>query len=170
MVSRLGLSADFVVSDEHGLSHGYQAGILVGDMPVGILGQVSPQTADKFDITEPVYMFEINLSKLITRAMVRRKFNPINRFPAVERDLALVIDRHITNRQVIDILSEYDLVKNAELFDMYQGKQIAENKKSLAYHLLFQSDTHTLKDEEVDGVMSQILGRLNTETGAVLRS
>ncbi|AII60474.1 phenylalanine--tRNA ligase subunit beta [Dehalococcoides mccartyi] len=170
MVSRLGLSADFVVSDEHGLSHGYQAGILVGDMPVGILGQVSPQTADKFDITEPVYMFEINLSKLITRAIVRRKFNPINRFPAVERDLALVIDRHITNRQVIDILSEYDLVKNAELFDMYQGKQIAENKKSLAYHLLFQSDTHTLKDEEVDGVMSQILGRLNTETGAVLRS
>ncbi|AII57517.1 phenylalanine--tRNA ligase subunit beta [Dehalococcoides mccartyi] len=170
IISRLGLSADFVISDEPGLTRGYQASVRVGDMPVGVLGQVNPQITDKFDLTEPVYMFEINLSKLVTRATARRKFSPINRFPAVERDLALVIDRSITNLQVINIISEYDLVKNVELFDMYQGKQVAENKKSLAYHLVFQSDTHTLKDAEVDGVMSQILRRLNTETGAVLRS
>ncbi|MCF7634779.1 MAG: phenylalanyl-tRNA synthetase, beta subunit [Dehalococcoides mccartyi] len=170
LVSRLGIAADFAVSDEPGLTPGYQAGILVGDMPVGVLGQLSPQTADKFGITEPVYMFEINLSKLITRATVRRKFTQINRFPSVERDLALVLDRSITNRQITDIISEFDLVKNVELFDMYQGKQVAGDKKSLAYHLLFQSDTHTLKDADVDSVMNQILKRLNTETGAVLRS
>jgi len=97
-------------------------------------------------------------------------YEPLPRFPAVMRDLALVLDEGVSHKQVMDIIKGFSLVKKAVLFDVYSGKQVAAGKKSLAYSLTFQSPDHTLTDIEVDKVLEAILMKLQTELGAALRA
>jgi phenylalanyl-tRNA synthetase beta chain len=93
----------------------------------------------------------------------------VPRFPAVERDIALVVDEAVTHNCVKEIIKGFPLVARVNLFDVYSGKQVPPGRKSLAYRIIFQSPAHTLTDDEVDGVQEQILNRLSRELGATLR-
>ena len=103
-------------------------------------------------------------------AAEQKLYQPVPRFPAIARDIALVVDYSLTHRQILDIIESFKLVTEVSLFDVYSGKQVAEGKKSLAYRIIYQSPEHTLTDDEVDGVHQQILDRLAKEVGATLRS
>ena len=95
---------------------------------------------------------------------------PVPRFPAVLRDIALVVDATVTHQQVMQLIRQFPLVVRAEVFDVYAGQQVASGKKSMAYRLHFQSPDKTLTDEAVNNVLNKLLGRLQKETGAELRS
>ena len=97
-------------------------------------------------------------------------YRAIPRYPSVSRDIALILDNNIVYQQVYNIIRDFPLITQISLFDLYRGEQIPENKKSLAFRLVYQSDTHTLSDAEVDEVQQLILDRLANELGITLRA
>ena len=175
LLSHLGLAVDFEKSSDKGLHPVRQAAIVLQlqDGPkvnIGVFGEVHPKVADAFEIAGPVGLFEINVTTLLPFAVSHKMFQPIPRFPSTVRDMALVVDIGITNQRILDIIKGFSLISEAVLFDVYSGKQVAADKKSLAYRLVYQSPTHTLTDEDVNKVQEQILNRLMKELGATLRS
>ena len=170
LLSRLSVEATFEKSSDETLHPGKRADIVVDDVKVGVVGEVHPVVVEAFEIPGAVSLFEINLTKLLPFATGHKVFQPIPRFPAIVRDMALVVDAGTTHQEVLDIIQGFPLVSRVALFDIYFGEQVPPGKKSLAYRIVFQSPTHTLTDEEVDKVWQQILAKLSGELGATLRS
>jgi len=170
LLSKLGVEASFEESSDEGLSPGKRADVVAGGTKLGIVGEIHPKVSEAFEISGAVYLFEIDLTALLPFTAGQRMFQPIPRFPAVVRDVALVIDVGISHREVKDIIEGFPLVKQVALFDVYSGEQVPSGKKSLAYRITFQSPTHTLTDEEVSKVQQQILTKLSQELGASLRT
>jgi phenylalanyl-tRNA synthetase beta chain len=169
LMDQLGAAAAFETGNDPGLRVGHQASLMAGGQAVGVVGEIHPQVASAFELAAPVFLFEINVSSLLSAAGSLGSYSVLPRFPAVERDLALMVDESVTHRQIVDIIHQFKLVKKVALFDVYTGKQVAGGRKSLAYSLSFQAADHTLKDAEVDGVMTAVLGRLSAELGAEQR-
>ena len=170
LLSRLSVEATFEKSSDETLHPGKRADIVVDDVKVGVVGEVHPVVVEAFEISGVVALFEINLTKLLPFTTGHKVFQPIPRFPAIVRDMALVVDAGTTHQEVLDIIKGFPLVSRVALFDIYFGEQVPPGKKSLAYRIVFQSPTHTLTDEEVDKVQQQILAKLSGELGATLRS
>jgi phenylalanyl-tRNA synthetase beta chain len=110
------------------------------------------------------------LDKLAALTNNSYSYQPLSRLPGVIRDLALVLDEKITFQQMSDTIQSFPLVRQISLFDVYHGEQVAKGKKSLAFRIIYQSDTHTLADKEVDQVQQQMLDKLTREFGATLRT
>ena len=170
LMATLGVNVSFTESTDAGLRTGRQAAIMAGNAQIGVLGELHPKVAQAFDLPPSTYLFEINADKLLPHTLGAARYEPLPRFPAVMRDLALVLDEGVSHKQVVDIIKGFSLVKKAVLFDVYSGKQVAAGKKSLAYSLTFQSPDHTLTDAEVDKVLSAILKKLGDDLGAMLRA
>ncbi len=165
----LGVEADYAVSEDAGLRIGRQAKISISKTEIGVLGELHPKVAQAFELPANSYLFEISVSELLKFAQGSARYEPLPKFPAVMRDLALVLDESVTHAQVLEIIDGFSLVKSVTLFDVYSGKQLAAGKKSLAYSLSFQSPDHTLTDADVDKVMEAILKKLESSLGATLR-
>ena len=170
LLSQLGLGASFEESDDNGLRPGRQTAIVVGGDRLGVVGELHPGVAEAFDISGEVYLFEMDMTALLPHTLGYKTFQPIPRFPAVVRDIALVLDGGVSHQQVVDIIQGFPLVKEVALFDVYTGKQLPAGKKSLAYRISFQSTEHTLTDKEVDKVQQKILKKLSGELEASLRT
>jgi len=170
LLNHLSVSANFEECGDESLYPGKQASIVVADCKVGVVGELHPKVVEAFEISGAVYLFEINLTALLPYTIGHKMFQPIPRFPAIVRDVALVVDAGITHRKVVDIIQSFPLVNRVTLFDVYTGEQVPSGKKSLAYRIAFQSPTHTLTDDEIDRVQQQILSKLSQELGATLRS
>ncbi len=170
LLTRLGVETAFEVSEDETLRLGKQAAIIIGGNKAGVVGEVHPRVSQAFDISDAVYLFEIDLTVLLPSAAGYKMFQPIPRFPAIVRDMALVVDAGITHQKIVDIVRGFSLVSQVVIFDVYSGDRVPVGKKSLAYRVTFQSPTHTLTDKEVDKVQQQILKRLSGELGATLRS
>ena len=170
LLNQLSVSANFEECGDESLYPGKQASIVVADCKVGVVGELHPKVVEAFEISGAVYLFEINLAALLPYTIGHKIFQPIPRFPAIVRDIALVVDAKITHRKVVDIIQSFPLVNRVTLFDVYTGEQVPSGKKSLAYRIAFQSPTHTLTDDEIDRVQQQILSKLSQELGATLRS
>jgi len=169
LLSQLGVVANFEPSQDESLHPNKQAAIVIAGNRLGVVGEVHPKVLAAFDISENVYLFEINVTALLPFTSGHRMFQPIPRFPTTVRDMALVIDTEITHQQVQDIIKSFPLVNQVTIFDVYSGGQVPPGKKSLAYRVIFQSPDHTLTDEEVNKVHQQILSKLAQELGAALR-
>ncbi len=169
LLTQFGVAASFELASDPGLRPGRQAAVFIDNIKLGVLGELNPRVAQAFDISREVYLFEIDVAALLPHTLGYETFQPLPRFPSVVRDIALVVDAKITHRQIVDIITGFPLVDRVILFDVYTGKQVPQGKKSLAYHIGFQSETHTLTDEEADKVQQQILDRLSAELGASLR-
>jgi phenylalanyl-tRNA synthetase beta chain len=171
---RLNIEMIFVTSSDEGLHPARQAAITVKKegktVKIGVIGEMHPKVADAFELEGPVALMEINVTELLPFAGHYKMFQPIPRFPSTIRDMALVVDTGISNRQIVDIIKGFSLVREVILFDVYTGKQVITGKKSLAYRLVYQSAEHTLTDEEVNKVQEKILARLAKELGATLRA
>jgi phenylalanyl-tRNA synthetase beta chain len=169
LLGRLGVEADFQPSDDESLNPAKQAAIVVGGKKVGVVGEVHRKVADAFDLAEKVYLLEINLSQLLPFTLEHKLFQPISRFPAVVRDIALVVDGGVTHRQVVDIIGGFPLVTRVALFDLFTGGKLPAGKKSMAYRITFQSPSKTLTDEAANQVQKKIVDKLGKELGATLR-
>jgi phenylalanyl-tRNA synthetase beta chain len=169
LLGQLGIEAGFAPGDDESLSPAKQAAIVIEGKKVGVVGELHRKVADAFDLAEPVYLIEVNLSELLPFTLEPELYQPISRFPAVVRDIALVVDAGVTHRQVVDIISGFPLVADVALFDLYTGGKLPAGKKSLAYRITFQSPSQTLTDEAVNKVQQKIIDRLAKELGATLR-
>ncbi len=138
---------------------------------IGFWGYLSEDIMKKYEIKQPVFVAEINLTKLINYFEKEKLFKEIPTYPAIIRDLSLIVAEYIQSDQIENEIYEVakDLLEDIELFDIYQGPPLKENEKSLAYHLIFRRSDRTLKDEEVDILMSQIIKRLQDKFGAIIR-
>jgi phenylalanyl-tRNA synthetase beta chain len=170
LTSQLGAEANFEPGGDESLHPGKQAAIVIEGKRLGVVGELHPKVAEAFELSGAVYLFEINLTALLPFTIGHKLFQPIPRFPAIVRDIAVVVDSGVTNRQVQDIITGFPLVTQVALFDLYTGGQLPPGKKSLAYRITFQSPSHTLTDDEVNEVQQQILDKLSGELGATLRT
>ena len=167
---RLSLEAGFEEGEDESLSPGKQATIVIGGKKLGVVGELHPEVLQAFEISEPVYLFEIYLTALLPFTIGHKMFQPIPRFPAIVRDMALIVDADITHLRVQDTIGSFPLVERVAIFDVYSGEPVPAGKKSLAYRVTFRSPTHTLTDEEVNKIQQQILRKLSRELGTTLRS
>jgi phenylalanyl-tRNA synthetase beta chain len=170
LFDRLGLVVTYYNGEDFALVPSRTAEVRLDGQRVGLMGQVHPEVAAAFDIDQDVYLFELNLETLVSQVGKPRLYQPLSRFPAVEEDIAIVVDEGVTATQVQAIIESFSLVQRAALFDVYTGPPVPAGKKSLAYSIAYQSLEHTLSDAEVNRERRSILERLSREVGAVLRT
>lgn len=162
---------EYSASDEPYLHPGRQARATVGNKLLAVLGEVHPDVAADYGIDTRVYVAQLDLAVLYAQPQPRRLYQPLPRFPAVERDLALLCDekKPVAEIEKVIVKAGGKLLESVELFDVYHGAQIADGKKSVAYSLKFRTADRTLSDEDIDPVMNKIFARLK-ENGCILRT
>ncbi len=165
------IHADYVAGNEPYLHPGRQAKVLLGDTVLGVMGEVHPDVASDYNIGARVYVAEIDLRALFAVDTPPVLYKALPRFPAVERDLALLCDDTLPVAEIEKIITKAGgrILESVELFDVYRGAQIAADKKSVAYSLKFRAADRTLSDEDIDPVMEKIFAKLR-ENNCVLRS
>lgn len=166
----LGASARFVATQHPTLHPGQCARILVGDSEVGVIGVLHPRWQQKYDLAQPAVLFELELSAVLRTPVAT--FSEIAKFPPLRRDIAVVVDEAIAVQNLIDAMRQANIsaVSEIALFDVYRGKGIGENKKSLAFRVLMQDTQKTLLDQDADSAVAKLVNLLSQKFGAVLRN
>ena len=120
---------------------------------------------------EEVYAMEINLDKLLAKKVGKMKYKELSKFPTVKKDLAIIVDKKELAQDMLKTIksSGGKLLQDAKVFDIYEGKGIPENKKSIAFSITLGSQDRTLTDEEINGAMEKIIKGLENKNGANLR-
>lgn len=159
------------VSEAQWLQPGRGADVMVGGEVVGWVGEVHPSVLREFEVDGTVAAFELDLKKLSAAARPSRPFVDVPRFPAVELDLALVVDEAVTAERLEQALSSAGgkLLESARLFDVYRGKGIEEGKKSMAYALAYRAADRTLTTEEVDAAHAKLVRKVCGAVGGSVR-
>ena len=159
----------FVPAPHPALHPGQSARILRGGQAVGWIGAIHPAIEKDIGINQRAFVFELHLSCFDQAAVPR--FTPVSRYPAIRRDLALLVDHGMTAATLEEVVRKNadPTLKRFHLFDVYEGEGIDSGRKSIAFGLTFQDQSRTLKDGDIDRVLSRILSALTGELGATLR-
>ena len=152
------------------LHPGRQANIVYDGTVIGYMGEVHPTVAANYGIGDRAYVAVLDMPSIVEKATFDRKYEGIAKFPAVTRDISMVLPKEILVGQVEEIIVTRGgkILENYELFDIYEGSQIKEGFKSVAYSLSFRAKDHTLTDTEITSAMKKILDGLKA-LGAELR-
>ena len=169
VLDRLGVLAEYVEATDYALLPGRAAAVMADGGQVGLVGQVQPQVAARFDLENPVAMLELDLDALLPRVSGPTHYQPVAPYPSVEEDTAVIVDARVPAARVRGIIEAAPLVRSARLFDVYSCPQVPAGKKSLAFSISYQAPDHTLTDQEVRRQHERILARLKQEVGATLR-
>ena len=171
-MASVGLSGfSFVANETNPVLHqGRSADIYLKDEKIGMIGEISYEIRDEYNIKKGCQILEINLSQILDQRQVERKYKALPKYPAITRDYSFVTDRNVESKFIEDIIRSKgeDLVKEIELFDVYTGDQIADDKKSISYNVSFRSDDRTLKEEDMSEIEKNILKELE-ENNIILR-
>ncbi len=138
---------------------------------VGILGEVHPEVQEAFDLPRRAYLAELDLERLYAGVPGRITYQGFSRYPAVTRDLAMVVGQEVPAQAVQTLIwaTGGALVRSVALFDVYTGEPIPAGKKSLAYTVVYQSNERTLTDQEVDALQGRIVAEIAQQLGGTLR-
>lgn len=170
--AKLGLSVVYTAKQDLASMHpGRTATISLADGTVlGLIGQVHPQTAKDYDIAE-TYVAELNLTAIEAALPERAVFEDISKFPAVSRDIALLLPKATTHQAVLEAMASAGIKRLVaiKLFDVYEGDKLPAGTKSMAYSLTFQAADASLTDEEVANYMTKITKALTDQVGAEVR-
>ncbi|MCF2681303.1 phenylalanine--tRNA ligase subunit beta [Faecalicatena contorta] len=144
------------------LHPGRQANIIYDGVVVGYLGEVHPDVADTYGIGEKAYVAVIDMPEIVERATFDRKYTGIAKYPAVTRDISMVMPKDILVGQIEEVIENKGgaYLESYALFDLYEGAQIKEGYKSVAYSIVFRAKDKTLEDAEVTEAMDRILKAL----------
>ena len=153
------------------LHPGRQANISYEGKVVGYLGEVHPLVAGNYGIGERTYVAVIDIQDILEFCGFNHKFTGIAKYPAVTRDLSMVVPKHILAGQIEDVLEQRGgrILESYQLFDIYEGAQIKPGYKSMAYSVVFRDHEKTLEEAEITATMKKILNGL-TALGIELRS
>lgn len=173
MLIKLGIrDYKFAPESGHSTFHpGRCARILVGSLDLGVMGELHPEVMEAYDLEVRTYMAELNFTDLVAISDLEKKYQPLPKYPAMTRDIAVLVKDEVTNGQLIELIESNGkaILESVKLFDVYKGKQIEAGWKSMAYALIFRAADRTLTDEEVNKVFQKILNTLETEVEAKLR-
>lgn len=152
------------------LKPGYAAGIGCGQQVVGYVGQVHPETLGCFNIKQPAYVFEIDIRKLFACVPGIHQTAAIPRFPAVARDITLILSKALESSRIIEMVQEIHdpLLERIMLFDVFEGGHLPPDKKSLSFRMTYRSAVGTLEDEAVNSLHKSISEKLIQEFDAAL--
>ncbi|WP_020413348.1 phenylalanine--tRNA ligase subunit beta [Microbulbifer variabilis] len=171
LLARTGAANEFrFVAGQHPALHpGQTAKIMRGDREVGVIGALHPQLQKKLDLSKPAFVFELSL-EAIGEGKVPA-FRPLSKFPEVRRDLALLIDADVPAASLVETAVEVagETLTDLKIFDVYQGKGIDLNRKSVALGLTFQHSSRTLNDDEINAAIDAVVGKLEEKYNASLR-
>lgn len=174
LLTRLGITEDVEYSKEVNmpfLHPGRKATICYEDTQLGYLGEVHPSVTEAYGIGEKTYVAILDMEALTKKANLNRSFKAVPKFPAVNRDLALLVKEDIMVGELEKVMKAKGgkNLESLQLFDVYQGKQIEEGYKSVAYAITFRATDRTLAEEEINGAMKRILKGLEAELGVTIR-
>lgn len=144
---------------------------LENGVTIGTLGELHPRAAKALDLPPGIFLFDLELERLRKAAVLRPKYEALTRFPAVLRDLAVVVKAEQSADEVRKVILDAGgaLVEDAHIFDVYTGKPIPEGQKNLAFALSYRAEDRTLTDAEVNEAHSRIVAEVNKRLGASLR-
>lgn len=147
------------------------ANLKVGTDVIATFGEVHPEVLENYEIGKRAYLAEINITKLVKYSRANKKYVEVPKFPAVERDIAVIVDEKVEVGQIEKIVTKKakKLLESMKLFDIYRSEKLGENKKSVAYSLIFRDKNKTLSDEEINSTMEVIISELEKTLGAELR-
>ncbi len=145
--------------------------VCLDDVVVGYIGLVDQRWLERFDVRSRVAVFEIDLEVLLPHIESEREFVPISKYPDVVRDISFIINRDVRIDDVQRIMygAVSGLLDDVDLFDMFEGEKLGEDKKSLSFHLVFRSRERTLTSEEVGHEMGKIVRALQDTFSIELR-
>ena len=152
--------------------HPYRAAALwVGGQPVGWLGELHPEVCERYDLRDRAYVAELQLEPLVRAARWAPQYRPLAYTPAVERDLAVVVEGSVPAGEVVRVVREVSggLLEACEPFDVYTGPPVPEGHKSVAVRLRFRDPARTLHSEEVDRLLDRVREALRERLGAAFR-
>jgi phenylalanyl-tRNA synthetase beta chain len=136
------------------------------------MGVLSKKLLKQFDLQQPVYFAELNWTQLMKATRKNEVlYTEVSKHPAVSRDLALLVDKTVEFAQIEQIArqAEKKLLKNVELFDVYEGEKLPAGKKSYAVNFILQDTEKTMNDKQIDAVMQKLIAQLKKQLGAELR-
>ncbi len=145
--------------------------LAIGNDVLVEMGTVKKSILKYFDIKQEVFYADFNWNLILKLISIKIKYQDIPKYPEVRRDLSLLLDKNISFDQLYAIArsSEKNLLKEIQLFDVYEGKNLPDGKKSYALSFIIQDTTKTLTDEQIDKIMSKLQQHFEKEVGAVLR-
>lgn len=146
------------------LHPGRQAEISYDNTVIGYLGEIHPDVTDSYKIGEKTYVAVLDMPSILPYATFEHKYIGIAKYPAVTRDISMVMKKEILAGQIEDLIEQRGgkILESYTLFDVYEGSQITEGFKSVAYSITFRAKDHTLEDKEVNAVMNKILNGLQS--------
>ena len=152
------------------LHPGRQANIIYGGTVIGFMGEVHPTVAATYGIGDRAYVAVLDMPSIVEKATFDRKYEGIAKFPAVTRDISMVVPKNVLVGQIEDVIAVRGgkILESYELFDVYEGSQIKEGFKSVAYSIVFRAKDKTLEEAEITSAMKKILNGLQS-LGAELR-
>lgn len=137
---------------------------------VGFVGELHPRIQKNVGIDARAAWAEMNLNACVEAMHETVSYHPLSSYPSVVRDLAFVVEKKTPHAQIVATIQNIDpLIKNVELFDVFEGEKIGSTKKSVAYHIEYRSDERTLTTEEIDAIQKKVLTALQKECGAEIR-
>ena len=162
---------EFVPTNNQAAMHpGRTAVININGRLAGFVGQIHPATAKKYDVAE-TYVASLDMEVMLEELTAQTIFNDIPKVQAVHRDIALLIDAEVTHAQIVSVIksSRVKTLKQVELFDIYQGKNLPAAKKSMAYSLTFQPTENTMTDDEITAAVNKITKNLVEKLNVEIR-
>ncbi len=173
LLKSLGINdCDFTPETQEMSFHpGRTSRIFLGKTALGIIGEVHPDVLEKYDISSRTYIGMLDFNCILSNAKPVREFKPLPKYPAISRDIALIVDKNIMVKQIEAIIKDSSgkLLESIELFDVYTGEQIPEDKKSVAYSITYRDNEKTLRDDEINSIFNKIIDKLKNNIGAELR-
>ncbi|MCI8414963.1 MAG: phenylalanine--tRNA ligase subunit beta, partial [Ruminiclostridium sp.] len=158
-------------SDNPSYHPGRCAKVYAGEMEIGVLGQIHPLAAANYDVDAELYCAQLRLDALMAVCGPDPEYVPLPKFPAVTRDIAVLVDNDITVSALSDCIraAAKGLLREVSLFDIYNGANLPAGKKSVAFNLVLRSDERSLTAQEADDEVAHILNALEKDFGAALR-
>jgi phenylalanyl-tRNA synthetase beta chain len=147
------------------------ATIQLGRNAIGTLGQLLPALARQFDLRDAVLLAELDLDQLLARRNTSRSFKPLPQFPAIQRDVAMILPESTTHDAVLNVVKQAKPrnLENIELFDVFRGKNVPAGQKSVAYSFTYRAADRTLTDAEVNAAHEKLVEELKQRLQAVVR-
>jgi phenylalanyl-tRNA synthetase beta chain len=144
---------------------------LGGKLPLGEMGQLSPVLAKKYDLRDAVFLAELNLDQLLARRNPAKSFKPLPQFPAIRRDVAMLVPEATTHEAVLQTVRKTKPanLETVELFDVFRGKHVPDGQKSMAYAFTYRSTEKTLTDAEANAAHAKVVEAFKQQLQAVVR-
>jgi len=144
------------------LHPGKASRVVLDQEVLGVLGEVHPQVSGHYEIHGKVFLFEMDFGKLVKWTREEKRFQTLPKFPAVYRDLSVVVETALKAEEVMEAIRSFQqpFIEEIHLFDIYEGLPIPEGKKGISYRIRYQASDRTLTDEEVNQYHEKILAKL----------